>query len=253
MRFHPLRTRRIFEEVAEQITEAIRSGDLKPGDRLPPERVLAQQMEISRPTVREALKLLSDAGVLDIRPGPSGGAFVRSAKLPVSLRPAGEHELRVGEVSGVLEARRLFEPRVAELAALRATDEDFEALERTIELQRETQGDRARFLQLDYQFHLLIARATHNRTIVAMMRILLRELDIAKDLAIRRPYEPQWAIDIHERTLRAIAGADPTAIEEALDEHLGFLEKIWEEETGRARVRKIPQFLLSRAERQASG
>jgi DNA-binding FadR family transcriptional regulator len=102
------------------------------------------------------------------------------------------------------------------------------------------------------RFHLAIARATRNATIVSMMRYLLGRLEIARDMAIREPYEPDHAIGIHERTLAAIKSGDPEQIDRAMDEHLSFLEKIWEEESGRARLRKVPDFLLPHAERATS-
>ncbi len=241
--FHPVRTRRTFEEAVEQIAEAIRAGDLKKGDRLPSERDLGAQMQISRPTLREAIKLLGDSGVIRVRPGPGGGMYVRSELIPVDL-VAERRELRVNEVAAVLEARRLFEPRVAQLAALYATEDDFDGMERTIALQRESVADRERSLQLDLRFHLLMARATKNPTVVSLMRTLLRELAIARDMALHGPGdEAKLAVAIHERTLKAIKRGDEMGIDEAMEEHMRFLERIWEEESGRQRLRRAPSFL----------
>lgn len=236
----------VFEEVVAQIVEAIRAGDLRAGDKLLPERKLAAQMGISRPTLREAIKVLSEAGVIEVRPGPRGGNFVRSEVVPPGLVER-RLEMPIEDIFGLLEARRLFEPRVAQLAALYATEDDFAALRRTIELSREAANDRARFLQLDHRFHLGIARATKNSTIVDMTKALLRRMEVAQDVALRRAHEPEWSIDIHERTLRAIMSGDPEMIEVAMDEHLSFLERIWEEESGRPRLREIPEFLRSHA------
>ncbi|MBI4501553.1 MAG: FadR family transcriptional regulator [Gemmatimonadetes bacterium] len=247
--FTPVRTRSTFEEALRQIADAIRAGDLRAGDRLPSERILAAQMAISRPTLREAIKLLSDAGVLEVKPAPGGGAFVRSELVPSNLLEE-RSKLRISEVSGVLEARRAFEPRVAQLAGLYGTEADFEAMRRTIALQRQHANDRERCLQLDLRFHIWIARATHNSTIVAMMRFLLHQLELAWDMGLRGgPEETRWAIAIHERTLAGIVSGDPEAIDAAMDEHLSFLERIWEEESGRARLRKPPDFLLPHAQR----
>lgn len=250
--FRPVSTRRTFEEALEQIADAIRAGDLRTGDRLPSERELAAQMAISRPTLREAIKLLADAGIVEVRPGPRGGTFVSSEVVPLDLLRE-RAELRVGEVSGVLEARRLLEPRVAQLAGLYASAEDFEVMQRTIDLQRQLRVDeRERFNQLDMQFHLAIARATRNATVVTLMRSLLRQLELARDMAIHDPHYPEEAIEIHERTLAAIKSRDPDRIDASMDEHLSFLERVWEQETGLARLRKVPDFLLPRAERTRS-
>jgi GntR family transcriptional repressor for pyruvate dehydrogenase complex len=246
--FKPVRTRRTFEEAVDQIAEAIRMGELHTGDRLPSERILAEQMEISRPTLREATKVLANSGVIEVRPGARGGMFVTSETVPFDLLRE-QSGLRMSEVAGVLEARRLFEPRVAQLAAMNANDEDYDFLTRTIALQRECTRDRERMNQLDFRFHLGIARATRNSTILTLSRTLLKRLEIARDMSMRGPREPAIAIAIHEETLQAIMSGDPSRVEEAMDRHLSYLEGIWEMETGRTRLRAIPEFLLPFGER----
>jgi DNA-binding FadR family transcriptional regulator len=245
--FTPVRTRKTFEEAVEQIADAIRLGDYRAGDRLPSERVLAAQMEISRPTLREAIKILADAGVIEVR-RTGAGMVVRSEIIPVELVNE-RSELRIGEVAAVLEARRLLEPRVAHLAALYATEDDFDAMGRAIELQRKFSEDREQFIRLDSRFHLAMARATKNPVIVSLMNTLHRQLDIARDMSLRRPHEPELAIAVHERTMRAVMSGDAAEIEAALDEHMSFLERLWEEESGRPRLRRPPGFLLPLGER----
>ena len=254
--FSPVKTRRTFEEAVEQIAERISLGELGPGDQLPSERALAQQMEISRPTVREALKVLVDSAVLEVRPGSGGGAFVTSEFVPREvLRRAA---LRIGEVSGVLEARRLLEPRVAQLAALHGREPDFVAMQRTIERQRAIAqsperflASEDRFLALDVQFHLGIARATGNQTIVGLVRSLLRELEIARDMALHVPVVAEQSLVIHQNTLDAIRSGDMHRVEEVMDVHLAQLESTWEQESGRSLVRPIPDFLKPVAARGA--
>ena len=252
--FEPVSTRRTFEEAVEQIAEKVKSGDVHVGDRLPSERELAAQMRISRPTLREAVKTLVEAGVLEVRRGQAGGIFVASEVVPRQLLHT-RQEIRFGEVAGVLEARRLLEPRVAQLAAVHASEEDFAAMARAIERQRElaSSDDFLRhedlFLQLDLKFHLAMARATRNATVVSLMRSLLRQLEIARDMAMHAPLVPDWTIEIHERTLTAVRSADFVLIDEVMDEHLAQLEQIWERETGRGLVRPLPEFLQPVSER----
>jgi GntR family transcriptional regulator, transcriptional repressor for pyruvate dehydrogenase complex len=228
--FEPVRTRRTFEEAAEQIAEKVRSGLLQHGDKLPAERDLAVQMEISRPTLREAARVLIDAGVIEVRRGPGGGMFVAGDVVPVELVRQ-RSSVRLGEVASVLEARRLVEPGVAQLAAQRAGDDDLEALERSIEAMRGIvergyhASDEDRFLQLDMQFHLTIARAAGNPTVESLMRSLFRDLEIARDMAMHLPLVPEWTIAIHERTLDAIRAGDLDLVAEVMDEHLGQLER----------------------------
>ena len=254
LEFTPGGPRRTFEGAVEQIAERIRLGDLGAGERLPSERDLAAAMRISRATLREAVRVLADAGVLEVRPGSGGGIYVASDYVPLELLKS-KSDLRLGEVVGVLEARRLLEPRVAQLAAVNAREAEFAGMARTIEAQQAllAKGDvlanEDRFLQLDTQFHLRIARATGNTTIVSLMRTLLRRLEIARDLALHEPPVPAWVIDIHERTLDAIRSADHERIELVMDEHLAAMERAWEAATDRALVRPIPDFLLPVADR----
>ena len=206
-------------------------------------------MEISRPTLREAVAVLTDAGLLSVRRGPGGGMFVDSDVVPVELVRQ-RSSMRLGEVASVLEARRLLEPRVAQLAAVRAGEDDFAALELSIEAMRRIvaagygPADEDRFLQLDVQFHLALARATGNPTVETLMRALIRQLEIARDMAMHAPAVPEWTIDIHERTLAAVRSGDVAEVEAVMGEHLGQLERTWEKETARALIRPLPDFLL---------
>ena len=228
--FSPVRTRHTFEEAAEQIADKVRAGELRSGDKLPPERDLAVTMEISRPTLREAVKVLVDAAVLEVRRGPGGGMFVASDVVPTELIRR-RSELRRAEVAQVLEARRIVEPGVAQLAAQRATEDDFAALERSIEAMREIVDrgyrpeDEDRFLQLDVQFHLAMARAAGNPMVETLIRTLFRQLEIARDMAMHLPTVPEWTIAIHERTLAALREGDEEDVAAVMDEHLGQLER----------------------------
>lgn len=260
--FTPVGPRRTFEGAVEQIAERIRLGEIAAGERLPSERELASALQISRATLREAVRVLADAGVLEVRPGSTGGIYVASDYVPLELLRS-KSDLRLGEVAGVLEARRMIEPRVAQLAAVNAREEDFAELQRIIDAQKAllAEGDvlahEDRFLQLDTRFHLRIARATGNTTIVSLMRTLLRRLEIARDLALHEQPVPAWVIDVHERTLAAIRSADHDRIDEVMDEHLAAMERAWEQATGRVLVRPIPAFLqpvaVRAGTREASG
>jgi DNA-binding FadR family transcriptional regulator len=236
--FEPIGPRRAFEGAVEQIAQRIRHGDLGEGDRLPSERVLAEAMRISRPTLREAVKVLAKAGVLVVHPGATGGIFVASGYVPIELLRL-QSDVRLAEVAGVLEARRLIEPQVAHFAAQNATEADFERMQLTIEAHKqmlrsgEVLEREDRFLQVDMQFHVRMAEATENATVVGLMRSLLRRLEIGRDLALRQPPIPEWVVDIHERTLAALRAGDQAAIAAVMDEHLGGMERAWEQETGR--------------------
>ena len=242
--FEPVEARGTVRQVVERIAEPIRLGRLRFGDRLPAERSLAQQLGVSRETVRKAVRTLVDAGVLEVVAGQGSrsGIHVRSDLIPPELLH-GPASLPIGEISGVLEARRLFEPRVAQLAGLLASEDDFAELEGVVDLQRDVAADPQRVRELDAPFHLALARATHNATVVALMQTLFQRLEVAKRFAIE-PGEAERAIDVHERTLAAVMSRDLEAIERVMDEHLAILERAWARESGRALPREVPDFLL---------
>lgn len=252
--FTPVQTRRTFEEAVEQIAEKVKLGELAVGDRLPSERALAEQMEISRPTLREAIRVLADSALIEVRRGAGGGMFVATEIVPPEL-VARRRDIRIHEVAQVLEARRVLEPRVAQLAAMRAGEEDFAAMQRTIDDQTALveegdilQGGREdRFLALDVRFHLALARSTGNGVLVGLVRTVYRDLEIARDMAMHRETVPDWSLSVHSRTLAAIRSGDLDAVDGVMDEHLGQLERTWEQETGTALVRPTPGFLLRRS------
>lgn len=236
--FTPVRTRRSFEEALDQIAERITTGDLQVGDRLPPEREIAAAMGISRPTLREALKLLVEAGVIEVR-SRSGGMVVKGDLIPVDVI-ADRRALVLEEAGSVLEVRRVIECTIARIAAAEAGEDDFAALERTIDLQRRAGDDVRRQLQLDERFHLTLARATRNPMFSELVRTILRRLTVVRDMTPRRPGDREREIGIHERTLAALRTRDAAQVDAAMDEHMSYLEELWELETGRSLPRRTP-------------
>ncbi len=235
--------RATYHDVTAQIAAAIQVGELRFGDRLPSERALSEQLDVSRATVRKACQVLEEAGVLEIRSalGPNSGMYVNSEVLPGGIAGTVE-QLPLDEITGVLEARRLFEPRVAQLAGYLATKEDLAELERIIDAQRQVADDPLLVRGLDASFHLTIARATHNGTIVALMQTLQQRLQLARNPKAM-PDEVPLTIEMHERTLTAIATHDPDLIELAMLEHLGILEQAWQHQAGGVLPRRAPDFL----------
>ena len=210
-------------------------------------------MEICRPTLREAVKVLHDAGLIEVRRGAGGGMFVATEVVPPEL-VARRRDMRIDEVAQVLEARRLIEPRVAQLAAMRAGDEDFDAMERTIEDQRAIvepgsilqRGREDRFLPLDVHFHLALARATGNDVSSgSCARCSATSRSRATWRCTSRPCRTGRSTSTSARWPPS-APATSTRVDEVMDEHLGQLERTWEQETGTALIRPTPGFLVCR-------
>lgn len=240
--FRPVRTRRTVENVVAQIVEHLKDGELDEGDALPGERQLATQMEVSRRTIRQAIGVLADAGVLSVQPGPSGGIRVRSIWLPAEIAEQGV-ALSPDGVIEVLEARRTIEPRVAQLAALRATDADFAAMRSAIELQRNVASDRDKLNQANALFHRAMWRSARNSALEAAMRLIWDSLEVALDMTSRTDTDHEDSLRLHEETLAALRKGKPNGVEAAMDAHLRYLEDICEDVLGRDLHRPAPVFL----------
>jgi GntR family transcriptional regulator, transcriptional repressor for pyruvate dehydrogenase complex len=170
--FRPIHTRRAFEEICERIREQLALGVLRPGDKLPPERDLAQQLGVSRNVLREALRSLEMAGVLRLQKGVKGGAFIRegdTSRMNVVMRDM----LSLGTIS----VRELSEARIdvldliVRLACSHARPEDFDALENNIE-RTELATREGRLLdrvECSRDFYRLLAVATGNKVIAMIL------------------------------------------------------------------------------------
>jgi DNA-binding FadR family transcriptional regulator len=243
-RFEPVHTRKAFEGVIQQITDQIQAGLLGEGDELPGERALAATMEVSRPTIRSAVSALSEAGVIEVRPGRAGGMKIKSIWIPDGLTEKAS-DPRQEETYALLEARRTIEPRVAQLAALRGTEEQFDKMQESIDLQSTNFSDRRKAVQAEFMYHRLMWQAAHNSSLEAMLQGLYKELEPVMDMAMRTHTDQETAVAIHEETLAALRRGDPDEVAEAMDSHMSYLERIAEDVFGRKRIRETPDFLSS--------
>jgi DNA-binding FadR family transcriptional regulator len=186
-----IRTPRIFEAICEQIRTQLSLGHLTPGDKLPAERDLAVQFGSSRTAVREALRSLEMAGVIELRKGVKGGAFIREGDPAVVTRSFGDM-VHLGRISleNLTESRVIIQDAVIKLACERGTVADFDGLEhsiaRTEQLTREQRYDERRIQLLS--FYRLLAQATRNEVMViivdALTDVVLKIL--ARDSAVPR-------------------------------------------------------------------
>ena len=247
--FSPVRTRSVASDVVGQIVERLRSGELKVGDVLPGERVLAAQMDVSRPTVGGAMARLADAGILRRRPGRQGNAEIISIWVPDQLieRAAAVGELEADDIFRVLEARKALEPRIAQLAAFRATDEDFAELQGSIDLLAAHGYDISWREQAELLFHRIMWRTARNSSLQAMMLGLETELAPIHDMMLRTPEDYAAGIELHTATLAALKRGDPAEIENEMYRHLGHFEGIVADVLQRTPHRRTPPFLLAGA------
>jgi GntR family transcriptional regulator, transcriptional repressor for pyruvate dehydrogenase complex len=215
----PIKKTRIPEEVADRIRVLILDGSFPPGQPLPAERVLAERFGVSRGSIRDALRILEMIGLLEARHGQ--GTFPRELTVERLVAPLASvmnyrHDLR----DELLDVRRMFEPAVARFAALRATEEDFEDLQRLVDAQREKLKTGRSAIVEDSAFHATLARSTRNRVVVSIMAILNDLLVESRARSLRQKGRPARSVDGHEAVVAALRRRDPDAAAQAMNKHI---------------------------------
>jgi len=225
MPFQSIEPRRLYRQIAEQIRTLIASGEFPAGARLPPERDLARQLGVSRPSVREALIALEVEGLVEVRIG--SGIYVlgptRRAGVPRSPANGGDGEATAGPFE-LLRARYVIEGECAALAAKSAKKTQVAAMEEALdEMHRELAAHRQP-LGGDRLFHLRIAEATGNGALVAVVKMLWEERAGPLYQQLEHHYDSPalWtaAIAEHRSVLKSIAARDVPAARVAMQRHL---------------------------------
>jgi len=246
--FRPVQLVRPCEIVAYRITDAIRAGDVRIGERLPNEQKLSLQLGVSRPTLREAIKLLAQAGIVEVVAGSAGGLFVISETVPPGLSGLPLPEPQIEDIDSAMEARRLFEPHVARMAALYGTPADFERMRSAVELSQQTSeiprnGDVSddvvqRMTVASTRFNIAVARATQNSIIVQMMEVMMRRMELVRMLAVRALPNISLSTQTLANSLRAIESGDTVQIDRATAERIEVLEMAWKLVSGKTPRRR---------------
>jgi GntR family transcriptional repressor for pyruvate dehydrogenase complex len=219
----PIRAARTFEAAIEHLIEGIERARLRRGDRLPNESELARALEISRPTLRQALRVLENSGLIEVRRGATGGIFVVSDLVPSN---AISSHVRLEEVAvdDVLCARRVLEGAVTRRATEIGGEDDWNEIARTVDLLRVNVGNRAHVMRADAMYHRAIVRAAHCRELEAAMRGIGRKLAPIRDAYSGGLDQDLLTLDVHERQLETMRSGDADALGAILDEHFGMLE-----------------------------
>ncbi|MDQ5985260.1 MAG: HTH-type transcriptional regulator LutR [Syntrophus sp. SKADARSKE-3] len=229
MDFRPIQTRKIYEEVAEQIRNLISNGSLKPGDKLLSERDLAEKLQVSRASVREALRALEMMGLVEIKVG--GGTFIKDTKDDEIIQPLAMFlSMEKGSFFEIYEIRKIFEIASAHLAAQRAKPEDIAKIEHHLELMKVamTEDDSEKGEGNDADFHFSIAEATHNgwllRLLITIADSFHKSISVARQQLYLTPGYAQKLIEQHTKIFEAIRGRNPSLAQRAMLEHLSFAE-----------------------------
>jgi len=205
--------------IAEQLLDMIRTGEFRVGQNLPPERIIAEQMGVSRPSVREAISALQIGGILETRPG-DGTYVVRSPAADNGPNPAITVLEKGDSPYDILQARRAIEIGVIRLAIEVATDEDISALKKTCSerFEKGRNGNFEAYTMYGKNFHHTIAKATKNRVIINMMDRLLDAMQ-----------QPLWV-----NMRKAYYRGDPSRIDQMIEVHNDIVNAIIERDVEKA-------------------
>jgi GntR family transcriptional repressor for pyruvate dehydrogenase complex len=231
MLFKTVRRRKLHEDVAAQIEEAIIAGTFSEGDNLPSERELMERFGVGRPAVREALLLLERSGILQLSAGERARVVQPTVDgLVDQLSSAARHFLATpGGEGSFQEARRVFESAIARNAAEVATKADIERMRAALEANRQTLDDVAEFEKTDVAFHLAIAETGGNQVFSSMHRAIVGWLSLQRRVSLKNPKAPLSAYKHHEKIFKAIEAREPEKAWRAMNEHLREVERLYKQ------------------------
>ncbi|MGG3469018.1 FadR/GntR family transcriptional regulator [Neobacillus pocheonensis] len=221
------KTEKLYVRIAEQINQSILDGTFKPGTKLPAEREIAEQLGVSRPSVREALAVLEILGVIDIKVGD--GSYVKGNTSNFTLEV---NDLKKSAPFELVEARRFIEPLVVELAVERATNTQIAILQETTEVMRKHIDDNMEeFFTQGVKFHTELGNASNNEVLSKIVeqlvhpdvhpiwKLLNQKALVSKEARLHQ-------IEEHEEIIEAIKTKNKDLAKKAVAHHLKHLEEL---------------------------
>jgi GntR family transcriptional regulator, transcriptional repressor for pyruvate dehydrogenase complex len=219
-----VRKTRIYHEIVDQIRGLITAGRIKPGDRLPPERELAELFKASRNSVRDAIRVLEQMGLIESRQGD--GTYVRSVSVEELTEPLALLLLQSRtQMRELWEVRRVLEPALAEFAAARITDEELAELDAILEQQRRKVEAGFIALEEDTAFHNGIAEAARNTVMLRALDTLVDLLRQSRERSLQQHDRPAYSLAGHRRILAALRRRDPEGARAEMLRHLHDIEE----------------------------
>jgi GntR family transcriptional repressor for pyruvate dehydrogenase complex len=214
----PIRRSKLYQGIVEQIETLLEKGQLRPGDQLPPERALADQFQVSRASVREALRTLELLGIVETRAG--GGTFVRRVAPDDLARPLQTLIARGHTLQDVIEFRGVVEPAVAALAATRVTPAQLDELRDILVAQQAKVAAGETYADEDTRFHELIGDAAGNELLTTMLGVIWDVLRTSREQWLLTNARAHASLEAHHRVYDALARHDAEAARQASAEHI---------------------------------
>ncbi|ARW40626.1 GntR family transcriptional regulator [Bacillus amyloliquefaciens] len=230
LKYKQIKTKKIYEEVADALLEKIKAGELKPGEKLDSVQALSESFQVSRSAVREALSALKAMGLVDMKQGE--GTYIKEFEPAHISQPLSSALLMKKEdVKQLLEVRKLLELGVAAMAAEKRTEEDLQKIRQALMEMKDIDGDEELGEKADFSFHMALAEASQNGLLKHLMNhvsaLLLETMRetrkiwlFSKQTSVKRLYEE------HERIYSAVAAGDADEAEAAMTAHLTNVEEV---------------------------
>ena len=219
----PIQKRKLYQDVMDRLMQRIQSGEIQPGDQLPPERELMDQFGVGRPAVREALQSMERSGILEISHGERARVIIPTAEGLIQQMASGARHLlntQPDTLEHLKQARIFLEAGMARLAAQHATPQDVRVLRQRIEEQRASLSKLEQFLTCDMAFHREVARISGNPIFPAIVEAIFRWGSDYYEPLVRAPGAEQLTLVEHALLVDAIEAHDGDAAEAALRAHL---------------------------------
>ncbi len=247
MNVEPIRRETVMDTVAMRIKSLLQSGELKSGDRLPPEPELARMLRVSRSSLREALKGLMFLGLLKARPGD--GTYIQSSLSRV-LNQHFQWMILLREVQHleVYELRKIIEPEAAALAAARASSEDLDRIARAVSAMKSDLEDRDAFHVHDIEFHEAFMSASGNVALQTTMRMLYHATSDARRRALPLIDNMDTHWKRHDRVYRAIRDRNSEQARKAVLDDLLYAEKLLRQQMKSADFQKESRAITQSSE-----
>jgi GntR family transcriptional repressor for pyruvate dehydrogenase complex len=222
--FEAVRKNKVYEEVARQIERLILKK-LKPGDKLPSERELAEMLQVSRSSIRDAIRGLELRGVVEPRQG--AGTIVREASADSVVNPfANALKRRREMVSELLDFRKMLEPPLAARAATHASADEIAEMEEILQRQEAKLSRGENTIDEDAEFHYSVALASGNSVVLKVLDIVMDLLRDSRERSLQVEGRPRKSLIGHQRILAAIKRQDAESAKAAMRRHIEDVEEI---------------------------
>ncbi len=215
----PLNKTRLYEDIVKQIIDSIKSGELKPGDKLPTERELALQLNVSRTAIREALRSLEIMGVIYSKVG--SGTFIKEMSLDILMDSfAGILKKNERLIIELIEVRMLLEVEIAKLAARKINDNKIQAMEKALKLMADEIKEGGLGVKGDNAFHIELANAADNLAMTSILNLCGELLSSTRKAALKALGDPKIGLEHHRIILAAVKSGNEEEAGRLMKEHL---------------------------------